>query len=298
METQSILSTDEFSLWASETVHILSKAGEHLRRMGGCCSTERLDRQGESILQRGLEFTEFVHSGFYNDNHNQATGAVVGVPEKAFYKSPQGWYTEGIILEGHPPADKIWSLAKSLSNTSRRLGFSIEGKILERRQGYKIAKAIVRNVAITNCPVNTDCTWGILAKSFCVNPTVVEDECPCCVDNASKALEVGHDVVPTEGGRVLVPQDLEGGDPKTTTYLWKCPETGCRRVFNKAGQLEGHLSDEHLGKSLAPTAEIRRPARILSESEAVKTVRQLTGWSENLSHRVVKYASEKHQQQV
>ena len=42
----------------------------------------------------------------------------------------------------HPPADRIWSLAKALANTSRRLGFSIEGKILERRQGYKIAKAM------------------------------------------------------------------------------------------------------------------------------------------------------------
>ena len=294
----NILTSDEFALWAPETVGILSKGGaDEPRRIGGYCSTETLDRQGESILQRGLDFSEFVQHGFFNDNHKQDTSAVVGVPDKAFFKPPRGWWTEGTLLKGHPPADRIWSLAKSLAQTARRLGFSIEGKILERRQGYKIAKAKVRHVAVTNSPVNTDCTWGILAKSFCLNPLVNEDECPCCVESAAKALEVGHDVVPEEGGRVLVPQDLEGGDPKVTTYLWKCPESGCRRVFQKAEMLEGHLNSDHSAKALAPTAEVRRAARMLKGEEAIRLVRKLTGWDENLSRRVVQYASNKYQRE-
>lgn len=163
---------DDFVIFTPGCVEIdLSKGSaedvEKKRPIGGVCSTERLDRQDESVLAKGLDFNEFVQHGYFNDNHKQDTAAILGVPHMAELRKGR-WYTEGNLLHGYEPADKIWALAKALmkSSTSRRLGFSIEGKVIDRGFNNKILKAKIRHVAITNSPVNTDCTWDILAKSF------------------------------------------------------------------------------------------------------------------------------------
>lgn len=139
--------------------------GHHMR-IGGICTTDGLDKQGERIIQHGLDFSPFLAEGWYNDNHGQRTIDVVGYPTDAKYvtkgeKLPNGktadsngWYTEGYLLntdEGR----RLWSLAQALQDGPRRLGFSIEGKVL-RRSGANpkdITRAIVKNVAITHCPV-------------------------------------------------------------------------------------------------------------------------------------------------
>lgn len=193
---------DVFHVWQPAAVEIAKGASEEDRRIGGFCSTEALDRQKEIVFQKGLDFTDFVNFGYFNDNHNQATAAVVGVPDEAKYVPGKGWYTEGKLLKGFARADEIWNLAKSLAGTKRRLGFSIEGKVIERRDNM-IVKASIRNVAVTNCPVNPNCTWDVLAKSFAP---------------VDKALSVGADRSASTGGRVLVPEDLEHDE--------KCPSCG------------------------------------------------------------------------
>jgi hypothetical protein len=140
------------------------------RRFGGMVSTQRRDRQQEKILQDGLDFSEFISNGWFNDNHSKLTTGIVGYPtsvERRTYKGHPGHYVEGYLLQGYKPADDIWNLAESLQKTNRRLGFSVEGDVTQRvYDGRTIAKAKVRNVAITNCPVNTDTGLEILAKSM------------------------------------------------------------------------------------------------------------------------------------
>jgi hypothetical protein len=149
------------------------------RRIGGIVSTENKDQQDEVVLQRGLDFSYFKKNGWFNDNHSKKTTDILGYPEatKYFGKGQDlpdgskaehpGHWVEGYLLRTEK-ADEIWSLGKALQDTRRRLGFSVEGKILQRTgPGNKtIAKALVRNVAITNCPVNTDSRMEILAKSL------------------------------------------------------------------------------------------------------------------------------------
>lgn len=141
------------------------------RRIGGICSTDDLDRQAERILQDGMDFAPFLKSGWFNDNHDPATDAVVGYPTKAEYRSlglRKGWYVEGYMLDGHPRADALWMLANALQKTDRRLGFSVEGGVTSRDEKNPsiIRKAIVREVAITRCPVNTNTSLVVLAKSL------------------------------------------------------------------------------------------------------------------------------------
>jgi len=77
------------------------------RRIGGYVSTDHLDKQGEVLLQEGLDFTPFLKSGYFNDNHLKETGKAVGYPEIAELRDLPGgrkaWYVEGYLLEGHPP---------------------------------------------------------------------------------------------------------------------------------------------------------------------------------------------------
>jgi len=149
------------------------------RRIGGIASLETKDRQQEVVLQRGLDWRDFKANGWFNDNHSRDTDGILGYPEEVqFFRKGQtmpngkkapaaGHWVEGYLLNTQR-ADRIWELGKALAKTKRRLGFSVEGKINERTgPGQRtIAKALVRNVAITNAPVNADARMEILAKSL------------------------------------------------------------------------------------------------------------------------------------
>jgi hypothetical protein len=168
-----MLQTAEIPFKFEIPFEVFHKAGEpgKERRIGGVISTEDKDRQGEVVLQRGLDFSEFVQNGWFNDNHSKKTTDIVGYPigiEKRVVNNRPVHYVEGYLLEGHEPADGIWKLANSLAKTNRRLGFSIEGSVQSRAgsTGSTIAKAKVREVAITKCPVNTSTGLEILAKSL------------------------------------------------------------------------------------------------------------------------------------
>lgn len=261
-----LLESDDFTIWQPGTVQIIkSEGGSEERRIGGYCSTEHLDRQSEVVLQKGLDFSEFVKHGYFNDNHNQATSAVVGVPESAEYHAGKGWYTEGTLLKGFSRADEIWGLAKSLEDTHRRLGFSIEGKVIERN-GNHIVKAKIRNVAVTNCPVNPNCTWDILAKSF-------GDEA------IERALSAGSAVSPTTGGGVLVPEDLEHDEVR---QVWKCKK--CEKAFRSAKGFESHQASHKSGSSKKAVA---RKSRVFDETSAVALLKSIRpGYSEAVCQKL------------
>jgi hypothetical protein len=194
-DVERLLENDEFTVWAPACVEVIEKAGENLeetRPIGGWCSTENLDRQDEVVVAKGLDFSEFVAFGYFNDNHKQDTSSVLGYPRVARLEKSR-WWTEGNLLVGYPPSDKVWELAKALkkSRAPRNLGFSIEGKVLERDGGNRIVRAKVRNVAITNAPVNTDCMWGILSKAFAPLKTVEKAQRKALAENSALVQSVG-----------------------------------------------------------------------------------------------------------
>ena len=155
------------------------KSAEGERRIGGIVSTDHMDRQEETIIQEGLDFSEFVSKGWFNDNHDSSTPGLVGTPDfvemRTLGKGRKGWYVEGALLPaGHQRADAIWGLANALQKTDRRLGFSVEGAIVERDADNPslIRKAKVREIAITRCPVNQNTSLTVLAKSLTAGSAV------------------------------------------------------------------------------------------------------------------------------
>jgi hypothetical protein len=216
MSKSFFIGENDFRVWLGDVFFIeKSEDAYNSRKIAGIMSTERKDRQGEIVKADGLDFEEFLSHGHFNDNHSQATSAIVGYPEKAEYhdslhefnpklRGVAGWTCEGYILKGTQRADAIWELAKALASVpNRKLGFSIEGKVL-RREDKTIEKAKIRNVAITNCPVNTDCSWNILEKSF-YEPEV-----------AIKSMSAGYGVSPAtqSGGGALRVESLDSDAKK------------------------------------------------------------------------------------
>lgn len=196
------------------------------KRIGGIVSLETRDRQDEIVLQRGLDFSDFLHNGWFNDNHTRATDGILGYPETVQFfrkgailpdgaKAPaSGHWVEGYLLSTDK-AKRIWELGKALQKTKRRLGFSVEGKIQQRTgPNHKtIAKALVRNVAITNCPVNAGTRMEVLSKSI----QAMERAEP---ENLERALGMGQATpwspIATQGpqtgmgaGKVMTGQSLE-----------------------------------------------------------------------------------------
>lgn len=166
----------------SVTDSVAATDDDEPRYISGTCSTESLDRQEETVLARGLDFRPFLEYGWFNDNHSDQTSAVLGWPTKVELRKGLTWYTEGELIKKYPKAEDVWKLAKALRDCGapRSLGFSIEGKILQRGDNNRILRAVVRNVAITNCPVNQDCNLSILVKAF------------GSMDAINKAMSVGY----------------------------------------------------------------------------------------------------------
>ncbi len=224
---------DAFSFWMP-----LAKAGEDAdgkRWIEGIASDDGEDLQGEKVMQKGLDVEYFVRRGFFNWDHQDvvAVKGAGGVERLAIGKigeptiarlTPRGLFVKGFLYRGNPLADAAWELACSLeaSGARRKLGFSIQGKTL-RKDGNRIVKAWIQDIAVTPAPVNPR-TYLDVVKGL---GTTAEE--------LGKALSTGHakgedgPSTPGDGG-ALRPESLEG-----------CETDACD--CEDAGELEKALAD-------------------------------------------------------
>lgn len=160
------LSTD-FKFWcpiAKAQEVIDPTTGEQKMRLGGIASTADKDADGEYLDPKGFDIKPLMTSGLVNWHH-QAKGqpsAIIGEPSKAEIR-PDGLYIETDLYPSSKIAHDVWDLANTLEKDSktRRLGYSIEGKVLKRKSDdpnspdyKKITKAVITGVAITHMPKN------------------------------------------------------------------------------------------------------------------------------------------------
>lgn len=199
------------------------------RRIAGIVSTEIQDKQQEVVVQKGLDFAPWLQSGYYNDNHSKKTTDILGYPTSVskFQKGQRlpngkiakanGTWAEGYLLDT-PEADKVWELGKALEKAGeeRRLGYSIEGSVQRRAGpgGKRIVKAVVRNVAITNCPVGEGTGMETLTKSLTEAQQHIDDEGFWKAMTAGAASPGEHvsNIGPATGDKaaqVVSPQSLE-----------------------------------------------------------------------------------------
>ncbi|NBU69914.1 MAG: hypothetical protein EBS53_00460 [Bacteroidetes bacterium] len=186
------------------------------RWIQGIASTDSRDLQGEIIDQAGIDFSYFLKHGYFNDDHKPGPEFKVGQPTEAKL-TKNGLWVKGFLFKNPNPkeesrADYYWDLMNQLSasGSDRKVGFSIQGKVL-RRNGSKIEKCWIQDVAITTQPVNTT-TWAEIAKSLSAQKwdLVKESDEDKKKEEAEKALAVGM-------GNPVVPQSLEGSKKDVVT---------------------------------------------------------------------------------
>ena len=134
---------EKFSFWCpiekSEQV-VDPTTGESVMRLGGIASTSDEDSDGEFLDPKGFDINPLMKTGLVNWHH-QAKGqpsAIIGEPSKGEIRK-EGLYLEVDLYPSSKVAHEVFELAEILErdSTTRRLGFSIEGKVLKRKSNDK-----------------------------------------------------------------------------------------------------------------------------------------------------------------
>lgn len=140
------------------------KDGKEIMKIGGIASTSEKDTDGEFLSPEGFDVSYFMKSGFFNYHHGAKSNPdmIIGEPTKAEI-TKDGLYVEGFLYPDNKLAKSVYETAKMLekNSKSRRLGFSIEGIALKRKNEDKnhpdfkfVEKAAITGCAITFSPKN------------------------------------------------------------------------------------------------------------------------------------------------
>jgi hypothetical protein len=195
------------------------------RWIQGIASTDGRDLQGEILEQNGIDLTYFLKHGYFNDDHKSGPEFKVGQPTEAKL-TKNGLWVKGFLFKNpnsteETRADYYWNLMNQLqaSGSDRKVGFSIQGKVI-RRNGTKIEKCWIQDIAITTQPVNV-ATWAEIAKSLSTQKWDIvkdaEDKDCSCEGTCTCGAKTKNKTEKTEkacaaGG----PTDVESLDGKAT----------------------------------------------------------------------------------
>lgn len=165
-----------------------SKDGvEEMRIKGIASSSSAEDSDGETLDPSGFDVKPLLAKGFLNWDHSfkKNPSAIVGQPDVAkIINGGRDLYIEGFLYPDSTEAQQIYKLAQVLEANSpdRRLGFSIEGQVIERGCGpqyldkagtisnpsfraelwAQVKKARITGMAITPCPKNPNTLMQVM----------------------------------------------------------------------------------------------------------------------------------------
>jgi hypothetical protein len=226
-ESKNVIKDDQFEFFLpiqkANNTNILK---DNKRWIEGIASTEDVDLQGEKVVQSGIQYDYFLAHGFINDDHKPGPEHKVGEPTECRI-TKAGLWVRAFLYKGQERAEYWWTLIQSLeqSNASRKVGFSIQGKVI-RRNGNSILKCWLQDTAITAAPINThtyvDIVKALSKERWCSHPwRAIEKACKGCPGNACSMMNDKEDeekALSAGGmGRTLIPQSLEGS-AKVQTY--------------------------------------------------------------------------------
>jgi len=193
------------------------------------------DIQDEIVEPEGFILDYLMKGGYFNYDHNKGSEFLIGEPtDYELVKNTETGYC-GLLVKGFlyktkekPCAESLIKHLKVLKavGSKRHIGASVEGKTLERN-GNKIVKAFVKNIAITEHPINRN-TWVDIVKSFAgvcqANSEIsCSQGCPnyaSCFNQMDKAMETGQAIMPASGAGTLRKQSIDR-QLKVTTFTDK-----------------------------------------------------------------------------
>ncbi|WP_025684566.1 hypothetical protein [Paenibacillus maysiensis] len=143
----------------------------------GIISSDDTDAQADSISPDGMDTSYFLEKGWIKWEHGNNPDQFIGEPEAVhvgkFNHPTLNKSVNGVFIKGRLYANREMSLKAVVaiedlqkSHSTRRVGWSIEGGVVERdRVTGKVIKSVLRNVVLTMNPINT-MTYAELVKSF------------------------------------------------------------------------------------------------------------------------------------
>lgn len=172
------LLSDEFEKSSSKT----KEEGRYDNMiLEGVASDSSKDADEEELLPEGFVLDRFLKEGLINYEHLAKSGGskfIIGEPIDAKVKGGK-FFIKGKLWKGKPIAEDLWDtlLIMKANNSTRKIGWSIEGKTLERdiNNPKKVKKALLTHVALTFMPKNyntyADIVKGGQAEDF-IEPEV------------------------------------------------------------------------------------------------------------------------------
>lgn len=190
----------------------------------GIASCEVQDQDGEEIIQKGIDCDPLMKSGYINWDHKDKDGPayLIGFPvefrlvnannyAKQLGKSVDGLalWVKGELYKSKKKAREVWEHIAATEGTSRQLGWSVQGRVMDRDRTRKsrITKSAIHHLAITHQPIQA-LTFAEMAKSFAM-PTAS---------------------MTTVSAAPLLLENLSG---KMTNVLWGSCKKGC---YSKQGK--------------------------------------------------------------
>lgn len=217
--------TNKFEFWCplgiieKSTENIDPTATEQQMVLGGIASTIDADTDGEMLDPNGFDIAPLMKTGVVNWHH-QAKGqpkTIIGEPIKGEIR-PEGLYIETSLYPSSQIARDVYELAQTLSTDSstRRLGYSIEGKVIKRKSDKpsspdykKISKAIITGVAITHMPKNSK-TFANIIKGEIDD----EDNSSVEIDEKENTKKEAKKSMNTENSSAVMPESVDGVKPQ------------------------------------------------------------------------------------
>ncbi len=211
---QNNLSDGNFNFWVElEPISKSQQAEDGQWRIKGRASTSDLDLQGERVVQSGLDLS-YIKAGqaVLNSDHRNGPEFTIGEITDARLEK-DGLHIEGILWKGHPEAERWWKLLNAIDSSGgkKKIGFSIEGKVL-KRQGNSILRAWVKAIALTLHPVNTstfcDVVKALSAEKWCKHPNK-SDKIACVGCPGKVHCKTQEKSLTTSTSSMLIPESLD-----------------------------------------------------------------------------------------
>jgi hypothetical protein len=223
-------------------------------KIAGLASTESMDQQGETIMQKGIDLSPIDQKrGYFNFDHLKGPENLVGTID-GYSQTGNGLYVYGKLFKNHDKAKSVYQIMSSLGKSDTgRVGLSVEGKILKRNPNNPkvIEKCQIDKVAITFNPVNQQ-TYADLVKSmsggaeieFNATEDSYNDEAPVSTYTADQVLSIVEKALGVGAGYTQAPNTLTDGDAMATSDMNTKKKKNKKDESNKA---DGDTMDKAQG---------------------------------------------------
>lgn len=237
---------------------VSAKEGDQRIVFGEISNTDK-DEQGESLIQKSLDFSYFDTNGVIKYEHypKHSPENIIGKPLKR-WTDDNRTLIKGVLLKGHKCADETWSLIKSINELNKSLpadqqfilGWSVEGDYgtARQRHGGSVRGAKIINVVITPNPILKS-TYLKMAEEH--NTVVFKSLC---------ATPVNTDIVNKVGGDAISGENIDSRIKQTTDdkskKKKKRKEEHIMKSFESYDEAVEHFVE--LGKSEDEAAELAK----------------------------------------